>query len=67
MLEKSNGGRPEHGGQMRDPTVMPNVEQSFLKKEEKSSQIRGEKNVNPLLLRKQRNKFFLGRPQENHG
>jgi hypothetical protein len=65
MPEESNGGRPEHGSQMSDPTVMPYIKQGFLKKEGEPTHIRGEKNFHLLLLRKQREKLFLGRPQEH--
>jgi hypothetical protein len=61
MPEESNGGRPEHGSQMSDSTVMPHVEQSFLKKEGKSTHIRRKHNFHFLLCRKQRKKIFLGR------
>jgi len=60
--EESNGGRPEHGSQMRDPTVMPHEEQSRLKKEGKSTPIRGENRLHVLLSGKQRDKLFLGGP-----
>ncbi len=48
--EENNGGRPEHGSQMRDPTVLPYIKQRFLKKQRKPFTVRGEKDFYLLIL-----------------
>jgi hypothetical protein len=67
VLEKSDGGRPQHGSQMSDPTVMPHTKRGFLEKERKPGDIRGEKDLYLFLSGKQREKRLLCRPKEDNG